>query len=144
MHHRPHLLDSARRGRARRPGSNRAASSWAMDALSKLADGKEAKAKLGAFVEQYRKWIDEQRKKAPKSPKKRKETAEELLQRAEVAARRIEQGIALLADPQCLEAFRIANRAMADRSPPASGRDREEGSDDDPSRRGGRSSSRSS
>ena len=84
-----------------------------MDALSKLADGNDAKAKLGAFVEQYRKWIDEQKKKAPKSPKKRKETAELLLKRAEVAARRIDQGIALLADPQCLEAFRTANRAMA-------------------------------
>jgi len=84
-----------------------------MDVLSKLADGKEAKAKLGAFVEHYRTWIAEQRKKAPKSPKKRKETTELLLNRAEVAARRIEQGIALLADPQCLEAFRIANRAMA-------------------------------
>jgi hypothetical protein len=84
-----------------------------MDALSKLNDGTDAKAKLGAFVEQYRKWIDDQRKKAPKSPKKRKETAELLLKRAEVAARRIEQGISLLADPQCLEAFRIANRVMA-------------------------------
>src|ERR1700687_4775743 len=84
-----------------------------MEALSKLADGKEAKAKLGAFVDQYRKWIGEQRKNAPKSPKKRKETTELLLKRAEVAAGRIEQGIALLADPQCLEAFRMANRTMA-------------------------------
>jgi hypothetical protein len=84
-----------------------------MDALSKLADGKDAKGKLGAFVDQYRKWIDEQRKKAPKSPPRRKETADLLLKRAEVAAGRIAQGIALLADPQCLEAFRIANRAMA-------------------------------
>ncbi|HEY7326591.1 MAG TPA: DISARM system helicase DrmA [Gemmataceae bacterium] len=84
-----------------------------MDALCKLANGADAKAKLGAFVEQYRKWIDDQRSKAPKSPKKRKETADLLLKRAEVAARRIEQGIALLADPQCLEAFRVANRVMA-------------------------------
>jgi len=84
-----------------------------MDALSKLTDGKDAKTKLGAFVEQYRKWIDEQRKKAPKSPKKRKETAERLLKQAEVAARRIDQGIELLNDPQCLEAFRLANRVMA-------------------------------
>jgi hypothetical protein len=84
-----------------------------MDALSKLAHGKEAADKLGAFVAQYRQWIDDQGKKAPKSPRKRKETAERLLQRAEFAARRIEQGIALLGDPQCLEAFRIANRVMA-------------------------------
>ena len=60
-----------------------------MDTLSKLADGTDAKAKLGAFVDQYRQWIDGQRQKAPKSPEKRKETAELLLQRADVAARRI-------------------------------------------------------
>lgn len=84
-----------------------------MDVLSNLADGADAKAKLGAFVQEYRKWIDDQRKKAPKSPKKRKETAELLIKRAEFAAGRIEQGIDLLADAQCLEAFRIANRAMA-------------------------------
>src|SRR5439155_24089465 len=41
------------------------------------------------------------------------DTGEQLLQRAKVAAGRIEQGIALLNDPVCLEAFRIANRAMA-------------------------------
>jgi hypothetical protein len=46
-------------------------------------------------------------------PTRRKDTAKELLDRADVAANRIEQGIALLGDPQCLEAFRIANRAMA-------------------------------
>ncbi len=84
-----------------------------MDTLSKLADGKDAKAKLGAFVDQYRQWINDQRIKAPKSPEKRKETAELLLQRADVAAGRIAHGIELLADPQCLEAFRIANRVMA-------------------------------
>jgi hypothetical protein len=84
-----------------------------MDALSNLADRKEAESKLGAFVKQYREWIEEQRKKSPKSPKKRKETAELLLNRAAVAAQRIEQGITLLADANCLEAFRIANRVMA-------------------------------
>lgn len=84
-----------------------------MEALSKLVDGADARAKLGAFVDQYRKWIAEQGRKAPNSPKKRKETAELLLKRAEVAARRIDEGIAVLSDAQCLEAFRIANRVMA-------------------------------
>jgi hypothetical protein len=84
-----------------------------MDALGELADGQDARARLGAFVEQYRQWIDGQRKKAPKSPRKRNETAEFLLKRADVAARRIDQGIALLGDPQVLEAFRITNRVMA-------------------------------
>lgn len=84
-----------------------------MDVLSKLADGTEAKTRLGEFVVRYRAWIAEQQKKGPESPKRRKETTDLLLHRAEVAARRIEQGIGVLADPQCLEAFRIANRAMA-------------------------------
>jgi Helicase conserved C-terminal domain len=84
-----------------------------MDVLSQLADGQEARAKLGALVEQYRKWIEEQRGKAPQSPQKRKNTADFLLSRAEIAAGRIDAGIGLLGDPRCLEAFRIANRVMA-------------------------------
>src|SRR5713226_7110368 len=39
---------------------------------------------------------------------------EELLNRAKVAANRIQAGIDLLADPQCLDAFRIANKCMGD------------------------------
>ncbi len=84
-----------------------------MDDLAELPDGAAAKAKLGNFVTQYTAWIAQQRAKAPKSPPRRKQTGTELLNRAQVAAKRIEQGIELLNDPQCLEAFRIANRAMA-------------------------------
>ena len=40
-------------------------------------------------------------------------SADELLHRAEHAATRIENGIKLLADPQVLDAFRIANKVMA-------------------------------
>jgi len=84
-----------------------------MDGLAQLADGNAAQAQLAGFVSQYREWIEAQRKKLPSSPLRRFETAEELLKRAHDAANRIEQGIALLSDPVCLEAFRIANRAMA-------------------------------
>jgi hypothetical protein len=84
-----------------------------MDALAQLADVDDARAKLGGFVAQYRRWISDQRGKMPHSPARRKETGEELLRLAGIAADRIERGIALLADPQCLEAFRIANRVMA-------------------------------
>ena len=84
-----------------------------MDVLGRLSDGADAKTKLGQIVSQYRAWIDEQRTAMPTSPVRRKEIAEELLNRAGVAASRMEQGIALLSDPKCLEAFRIANRAMA-------------------------------
>lgn len=85
-----------------------------MDALGKLTDGKDAEAKLGPLVTQYVAWIDSQKGKVPASPKKRRETGEELLKRAKFAASRIETGIKLLADPTCLEAFRFANRAMAE------------------------------
>lgn len=83
-----------------------------MSALASLADGGDAKRKLAPFVSQYRTWIEEQRAKAPTSPDRRKTIARELLNRAEVAAKRIGQGIELLSDEKILDAFRIANRAM--------------------------------
>ncbi len=85
----------------------------AMDALSQVADGADAQTKLGNLVIHYRSWIEHQRAKMPQYPLRRKETGQELLQRAQVAARRMQEGIALLNDPHCLEAFRITNRAMA-------------------------------
>ena len=84
-----------------------------MEALGLLADGADAKAKLGNFVVQYRAWINKQRAAAASLPTRRKDAAKELLDRADVAANRIEQGILLLNDPQCLDAFKIANRVMA-------------------------------
>ena len=84
-----------------------------MDELSTLTDGEQARQKLVPLVDQYRVWIEAQAAAIPSSPAKRKQTADELLQRARVVANRIQAGIELLSDPQCLEAFRIANRAMA-------------------------------
>lgn len=84
-----------------------------MEELASLKDGNDAKEKLGNFVTKYREWIDEQRVSAPTSPPRRKETSDLLLQRAGLAADRIEAGIALLEEPNCLEAFRLANKAMA-------------------------------
>ncbi len=84
-----------------------------MDVLAQLADASQARQQLGSFVTEYRKWIDEQKKKSPGSPAKRRETAALLLERAGVAANRIEQGIALFESPVVLDAFRIANRVMA-------------------------------
>ena len=65
-----------------------------MEALSLLADGADAKAKLGGFVDQYRAWITKQRGAAGLTTR-RKDAAKELLDRADVAANRIEQGIAV-------------------------------------------------
>jgi len=84
-----------------------------MDALGQLADAADAHARLGALVTQYRAWITTQHTHIPTAPAKRRDTAAELLHRASAAADRIEHGVQLLADPLVLEAFRIANRAMA-------------------------------
>jgi hypothetical protein len=84
-----------------------------MDALGKLAGAEDARARLGPLADQYKAWIAVQKQRVPATPEKRKETGDELLKRAASAARRIEQGIELLKDADCLEAFRIANRVMA-------------------------------
>ena len=84
-----------------------------MEALSRLADGNEARQKLGGLVTSYRNWIAAQKASAPASPKRRAETSDELLRRAGIAADRIEAGIGLLADAQVLDAFRLANKVMA-------------------------------
>jgi hypothetical protein len=85
-----------------------------MDALAVLKDGVEAKQKLGPLVDQYREWIKVEAEKVPEAPKKRRATGQELVQRANVAATRIECGIKLLGTSDCLEAFRIANKCMAE------------------------------
>ena len=84
-----------------------------MEALALLRDGADAQEQLGRFVSTYKTWIVAQSKVAPKAPTHRRETADELLHRANLAADRIQAGIDLLSDPQCLEAFRLANRSMA-------------------------------
>ena len=85
-----------------------------MDALSRIQDFAEANAKLSPIVKEYRSWIEALGAKVPTAPAKRRETGQELLQRARVAADRIQRGIELLADPKCLEAFRLANKVMAE------------------------------
>jgi hypothetical protein len=82
-----------------------------MDALSQIADGNEARAKLGGLVTGYNTWIDKQQ--VPAAPARRKETGDQLLERAKLAVGRIQAGINLLDDSTCLEAFRLANKVMA-------------------------------
>lgn len=84
-----------------------------MEDLANLKDGKDAQEKLGPLTKKYREWISQQEKVVPESPHRRKETSVELLKRAGFAADRIDAGISLLEDPNCLEAFRLANKAMA-------------------------------
>ena len=64
-------------------------------------------------MEQYRTWIAAQRGGLNGLEAAQDQTARELLGLADFAADRIAAGIAALVDSQVLEAFRIANRAMA-------------------------------
>ncbi|MGO9489318.1 MAG: DISARM system helicase DrmA, partial [Solirubrobacteraceae bacterium] len=87
----------------------------AMDTLGDLNDGDAAAEALLPLVRQYRDWIARrQGETAALSPARRRETAGELLRLAGVAADRIERGIAVLReDPDALDAFRAANRAVS-------------------------------
>ena len=91
-----------------------------MEALGLLRDGNDAQEQLGCFVASYNEWIDQQLAAVSAQlsangamTARRSETANELMHRAGIAAGRIQEGIDLLSDPHCLEAFCIANRAMA-------------------------------
>ena len=86
---------------------------FGMEALGALADAAAAKRALEPLVGAYRAWIGGQRQAAETCPGRRREVADELVNRAAGAANRIQAGIDLLADPDQLDAFRIANRAMA-------------------------------
>ena len=83
-----------------------------MEVLATLETGPKVREAVGSIVTQYRAWITVQRKKAPREGPQR-EVSDELLNRAALAAGGIEAGVALLDDPQLLEAFRLTNRAMA-------------------------------
>ena len=86
---------------------------FGMEALGALTDAAAAKHSLDPLVRQYRDWIEGQQTDAGTFNGRRREVTEELATRADRSAGRIQTGIDLLADPDVLEAFRIANRAMA-------------------------------
>lgn len=89
-----------------------AAVTVAMEDLGALADRAAVRAALVPLVDAYGAWIDQQRSIALDGG--RADTRDELLVEAEKARSRIHAGIELLAsDPQVLDAFRLANRAMA-------------------------------
>jgi hypothetical protein len=83
-----------------------------MEALAAMPDAETVRASLASLTSGYRAWIEEQRASAPQSGTQ-SEVAETLLQRAGLAADRIDAGLKLLDDPQVFEAFRLTNRAMA-------------------------------
>ena len=85
-----------------------------MRALGDLADADATRAALTPLVERYRAWISDQRDVLGGLTAHRHETAQLLLANADIAANRIDRGIqALAVDPDTLDAFRVANRAVA-------------------------------
>lgn len=85
-----------------------------MEALGQIQDAANVRTMLSPLVAHYRSWIKRQRGTLAGLSAARVKTAEDMLSDAESAAARIEAGIELLAtDADVLEAFRIANRAMA-------------------------------
>ena len=85
-----------------------------MDALAALPDGGAAGNALRPLVERYRGWIERRRADIANLPAARRDTAAELLRLAGRAADRMARGIAVLAgDADVLDAFRVANRAVA-------------------------------
>jgi len=85
-----------------------------MEALGALADGAAAESALRPLVTEYRGWIEARRGDIASLDGARHETATELLRCAAIAADRIERGIGVLvADAGDLDAFRVANRAVA-------------------------------
>ena len=80
-----------------------------MEVLGDLPDGAAATEALTPLVDRYRSWIEAEAAKASSTDP----TAQELLHRARFAAGRIELGIKAIADdPNVLDAFRVANRAV--------------------------------
>jgi len=84
-----------------------------METLAELTGGPAVSHALGAFVAQYRAWIDKQRQVLPALTARRREIADAMHQRAVKASKRIQDGIDILADETALRAFRLANRVMA-------------------------------
>jgi hypothetical protein len=86
-----------------------------MEALGAVPDGAALRAATGSMVDEYRSWIAGQEKAAAAvEPRPRREVAATLLAAARVACDRIERGIRVLEEtPVALDAFRLANRAMA-------------------------------
>ena len=86
---------------------------FSMEALGSLPDASSASRALEPLVGQYRDWIGAQEGSASMFTGRRREVADELHKKANKVADRIQRGIELMADPDVLMAFRIANRAMA-------------------------------
>jgi len=85
----------------------------AMEELASLREGEQVEHALGHLVEAYGTWISQQRAMSVDDPG-RAEVVRILMERADLANRRIAAGIALLVrDPEVRTAFCLMNEAMA-------------------------------
>jgi hypothetical protein len=84
-----------------------------MEELGSITDFSVLKTALMPLVTQYRDWITSLQSKTSGLEPRQVATAKDLINYARVAADRIEAGINALEEPLVLDAFRIANRAMA-------------------------------
>jgi len=85
-----------------------------MEALAKLETAEEVRSALGNLPAAYRTWLGQQRKRDLGDNDKRGEVRDTLINEAERACQRIEDGIALLAESdEARSAFKLANEAMA-------------------------------
>ncbi len=90
------------------------AAEFSMGALGSLQGGSAVRWALLPLVASYRDWIERQASQATGLPPARRRIAEALLGHARHAAARIEHGITVLCErPDALDAFRVANRAVA-------------------------------
>ena len=87
-----------------------------MEALGRLDDGTAAEQALSPLVARYHEWIEARRQEITTGQwhGDRRDTAGQLLHDARIAADRMARGVALLGeDADLLDAFRVANRAVA-------------------------------
>jgi hypothetical protein len=84
-----------------------------MEALGNAVNAAAVRSMVGGIVTAYSAWIAQQQADAPKTPQQRADVAQELLHRAANVNKRIQAGLQSLDDPDVLEAFKIANRAIA-------------------------------
>ncbi len=84
-----------------------------IEALGDAVDADAIRGMVGGIVTAYSTWITQQQANAPTSPQQRAEVSKDLLEKAAHVNQRIEAGLKALDKPDVLEAFQIANRAVA-------------------------------
>ena len=83
-----------------------------MEALANAKSGAAVRAVVGPMLSAYDRWLTAQGDRLPSEPE-RKAVAQDLLTNAGHARRRIQAGLDGLDDPVVLEAFQLANQAIA-------------------------------